>query len=88
MARTYVLPEIIDLVAAGPLLKELGGLRGEDISLDASGVQRMGGLGLQVVLSAAATWRSDGHSFAAINASPAFQEAMRLSGASLGGHIG
>jgi chemotaxis protein CheX len=84
MTRTLVLPEVVDLVATGPLHKELSGLRGEDLQLDASGVQRMGGLGLQLLLSAAATWRSDGHRLTALNASPAFNETVRLSGASLG----
>ena len=84
MARTLVLPEIIDVVAVAPLHKELCGLRGEDIQIDASNVQRVGGLGLQVLLSAAATWRSDGHSLATINASQTFTETVRLSGANLG----
>jgi chemotaxis protein CheX len=88
MARTLTLPEIIDVVAVGPLHKELCGLRGEDLQLDASNVQRVGGLGLQVLLSAVATWQGDGHRVVAINASPAFQETIRLSGASLGGHTG
>ncbi len=84
MARTLVLPEIIDVTAVGPLHKELCGMRGDDIQLDASNVQRVGGLGLQVLLSAAATWRGDGHRLAAINPSQAFTETVRLSGANLG----
>jgi chemotaxis protein CheX len=84
MARTLVLPEIIDVVTVGPLHKELCGLRGEDLQLDASNVQRVGGLGLQVLLSAAATWRTDGHRLDTTNASRAFTETVRLSGAKLG----
>ena len=33
---------------------------GRDLVLDASGVQRLGGLCLQVLLSAARTWAADG----------------------------
>jgi chemotaxis protein CheX len=62
----------------------LCGLRGEDLQLDASNVQRVGGLGLQVLLSAVATWQGDGHRLAAVNASQAFNETVRLSGAKLG----
>ena len=53
------LPESLDLVAAGPLTKTLLSLRGSDVRLDASQVTRMGGQCLQVLLSAAATWRAD-----------------------------
>ena len=56
------LPDVLDVKSADPLLRELLASRGQPIALDASGVQRLGGLGLQVLLSAQATWRADGHS--------------------------
>ncbi|WP_312597550.1 STAS domain-containing protein [Brevundimonas sp.] len=60
MADVLVLPEILDLKAAAPLKAELVARRGQDLVLDASGVQRLGGLCLQVLLSAARTWAADG----------------------------
>jgi len=51
------------------------------LSLDASGVQRLGGLCLQVLLSAEATWATDGHPFVISTASPAFAEGARRMGA-------
>jgi chemotaxis protein CheX len=84
MARPFALPEVVDLVAVAPLRSDLIALRGEDVDLDASAVQRIGGLGVQLLLSAAATWRQDGRAFSAVRRSPAFEEALRLTGATLG----
>jgi chemotaxis protein CheX len=84
MARSFVLPEVVDLVAVTPLRSNLIALRGEDVELDASAVQRISGLGVQLLLSAAATWRQDGHAFSAARTSPALEEALRLTGARLG----
>ena len=75
------LPETLDLKAAGPLRGALLEVRGAPLQLDASNVQRLGGLCLQVLLSAEATWATDGHSFAISAASPAFAEGARRMGA-------
>ena len=76
-----LLPETLDLKAAGPLRGVLMQARGAALELDASGVQRLGGLCLQVLLSAEATWATDGHSFVISAASPAFAEGARRMGA-------
>ncbi|MDB5441262.1 MAG: cheX protein [Caulobacteraceae bacterium] len=75
------LADALDLNAAGPLAAQLIGLRGASVTLDASQVQRLGGLCLQVLLSARATWAADGQMFQVIDRSLAFDEALSLFGA-------
>lgn len=57
---TVVLPAKLDIRAAGALQTEMLGLRGGPLTLDATAVERLGGLCLQVLLSARATWAADG----------------------------
>jgi len=54
------LAPILDLNAAEPLKAELLARRGADLTLDASAVERLGGLCLQVLLAAKAAWNADG----------------------------
>ena len=75
------LADTLDLKAAGPLRGALLEARGGPMEIDASGVQRLGGLCLQVLLSAQATWATDGQPFAITAASPAFAEGARRMGA-------
>lgn len=75
------LPAVMDMRAAGPLAQELLALRGQPIDLDASGVERLGGLGLQVLLSARLTWRRDGLGFALVEPSEVFLADCALLGA-------
>ncbi|VTZ24957.1 conserved hypothetical protein [Methylocella tundrae] len=79
-ARILALPAILDLKAATPLASELLARRGEELSADASAVQRLGGQCLQVLLSAIMTWRADELPFAVVNASPDFIEGLRRLG--------
>lgn len=58
------LPEVLDLKAATPLTVEFLTLRGRPVHVDASNVQRLGGQCLQVLLSAAMTWKADKIPFA------------------------
>jgi len=60
MAAAVVLPAVLDIRAAAPLKAEILGLRGQPLTLDASAVERLGGLCLQVLLSARSTWAADG----------------------------
>ncbi len=80
---TMTLPPVLDLAAAGPLQTALLGLRGKPATLDASEVQRMGGLCLQVLLAARAAWSTDGHGFRLTQPSPAFTEATQLMAAGI-----
>ena len=53
------LSPVLDLTAAEPLKAELLAHRGRVLVVDASGVERLGGLCLQVLLSALSLWRQD-----------------------------
>ena len=79
---TVQLAETLDLKAAAPLRGMLIEARGAPVEIDASGVQRLGGLCLQLLLSAKATWATDGHPFVISAASLAFAEGARRMGAS------
>jgi len=78
-----VLPKVIDLAAAAPLKVELLARRGGPLELDGSEVQRMGGLAVQLLLSARATWAADGQPFRVAESSDAMREALSNLGAAL-----
>jgi chemotaxis protein CheX len=75
------LPQVLDLAAAQPLLGSLSAARGHALLVDASDVQRVGGLCLQLLLAAQAAWRADGVAFSIVKPSAAFREGMRLAAA-------
>ncbi len=74
------LDDILDLKAAKPLAESLLARRGADLDVDASNVRRLGGLCLQVLLSAVATWSADGKALAFLNPAPAFVESLERLG--------
>jgi chemotaxis protein CheX len=78
MADTAVLSlaPILDLQAAEPLRAELMVLRGRPLSVDASQVSRLGGLCLQVLISARKTWAEDGLALSVDEPSEAFTEQL------------
>ena len=82
MTEPISLPAVLDLNAASPLRASLLEHRGEPLCIDASQVSRLGGLCLQVLLSAARTWADDGRNFEITPRSAAFDEALTLFGAS------
>jgi chemotaxis protein CheX len=75
---TIALPEVLDLKAAAPLHAQLSGLRGQPVVLDASRVQRLGGLCLQVLLAAEAAWSSDDQDFSLAQPTPEFDAGWTL----------
>ena len=75
-AARIELPEILDLNAASALAVELLGHRGEALCVDASRVERMGGQCLQVLLSAANTWKADAVPLAIVGASSGFTDGL------------
>jgi chemotaxis protein CheX len=75
------LPDVVDTASVGALRAAILEHRGGDLELDAGRVQRIGGLGLQVLAAAAATWRADGVSLTLAAASDPFNDMMRLMGA-------
>ncbi|WP_158917236.1 STAS domain-containing protein [Caulobacter sp. S45] len=78
---TLALPDVLDLKATSHLVADLLALRGHDLELDASGVQRLGGQCLQVLLSATAAWKQDGAVLTVRQPSDAFREGLQLMGA-------
>lgn len=75
------LSQVLDLAAAQPLLGTLSAARGTALHVDASEVQRVGGLCLQLLLAAQAAWRADGVAFSIVNPSAAFREGVQLAAA-------
>lgn len=79
--HTVILPAVLDLKAAAPLQAELLAVRGGPVGIDASAVERLGGLCLQVLLSARATWADDGQALSLSATSPPFSDQWRAFGA-------
>ncbi|WP_333588211.1 STAS domain-containing protein [Phenylobacterium sp.] len=80
-AAEVSLSPVLDLQAAEPLRAELMALRGRPLRVDASQVSRMGGLCLQVLLSARASWAEDGMSLRVEAPSEGFLEQLAAFGA-------
>jgi chemotaxis protein CheX len=78
---TLELPPVMGLTAAAPLAARLVALQGSPVVLEASQVERLGGLCLQVLLSASITWATTNTPFTIHNPSPGFQDAWNLLGA-------
>lgn len=81
--NNLVLPPVLDLRAAALLRTGLLQSRDADLQIDASEVRQLGGLCLQVLLSAHATWQADGRVFQLGSASDEFVAGMALFGAGL-----
>lgn len=81
--QSMMLPNELDIKAAGPLAAELLAARGRDLALNASQIERVGGQCLQVLLSAAATWNTDGAELTIEEPSPAFVDAIQTAGLDL-----
>ena len=81
MTDALLLEPVLDLKAATPLQTALLARRGQALEIDASGVERLGGLCLQVLISAYKTWNDDGFPLHLAPRSEAFTEALRLFGA-------
>lgn len=75
------LAEVLDLKAAVPLRSALMEARGAPVQIDASSVQRVGGLCLQVLMSARQTWVLDGAPLRIVNPSTEFTDGLALFGA-------
>ncbi|MBU1348164.1 MAG: STAS domain-containing protein [Alphaproteobacteria bacterium] len=80
-AAHLVLPPVLDIQNAEPLRAELLTLRGRPVTIDGSAVERLGGLCLQVLISAQQTWARDGHSLSIDGVSDAFANQWNMFGA-------
>jgi len=86
-AAVLRLGQVLDLNAAGPLAHEFLALRGRNLEVDASAVERLGAQCLQVLLSAHATWNTDGAGFALVSPSDEFTTTLALLGAPIDQHF-
>ena len=81
MTAAVVLPAVLDIQQAGPLRDQLLALRGHPVTVDASAVDRLGALCLQVLISAQQTWARDGITLAIDQASQSFADQWNAFGA-------
>ncbi|MCC6918019.1 MAG: STAS domain-containing protein [Alphaproteobacteria bacterium] len=80
---TLTLSASLDTVTARPLFAQLSELRGVDLNIDASGVERLGAQALQVLLAARKCWQSDGRVFRVWNPSEGLRDALAMAGAQI-----
>lgn len=81
--KNLSLAAVLDLNEASALRGKLVSMRGSNLKIDASGVERMGTLCVQVLMSAAKTWDEDKLSFTFSKVSDAFQKTMQLIGVNI-----
>jgi chemotaxis protein CheX len=74
------LDKVLDLNEASSLHGRLMNLRGGDVTIDASAVERVGALCIQVLMSAAKTWEEEKLSFTFSKMSDALAKTMQLVG--------
>ena len=79
--ETVELPPVLGLTEAAGLRDRLLSVRGRMIDLDGSKVERLGGLGLQILLSAYSTWGRDGQRLRLLQPSDALRDGLALFGA-------
>lgn len=75
------LPARLDGANVGDVFADMSRLRGSDLVLDAADLERLGGLGLQLLLSARSTWAADGRSLSLANVTDALRDAFAAMGA-------
>lgn len=74
-------PPVIDLATIGALRAKIMEHQTTDLALDVGAVEKMGGLGVQLLLTAARTWSDNARDLSIVNASTTFLETLRLTGA-------
>lgn len=77
------LPSVLNSAAAVGLSSNLLAVRGRPVRIDAGEVKQIGGLCLQVLLSAGKTWASDNIDFALTPVSQPLRDQVSLLGADL-----
>ncbi|MEM6635038.1 MAG: STAS domain-containing protein [Pseudomonadota bacterium] len=78
--NSIVLGQRLDFAAATPLERGLESALDEDFSVDASGVEHLGGLCLEILLSGAKSAAQGGRIFKLLDPSTAFLEALNVFG--------
>ncbi len=77
---SLALSPVLDLNEASALHGKLVSMRGSDLVIDASAVERVGVQCVQVLVAGAKAWEADKKSFLITKASDAFDKAMQLVG--------
>lgn len=81
--KSLSLAPVLDLNEASALHKQLMGLKGSNLVIDASAVERVGALCVQVLMAGARRWEEDDLSFTFDKASDAFMKTMQLIGVNI-----
>lgn len=74
------LPKVLDLPSAGALRERLAECRGAPVEVIAAGVDRMGGLAQQILLSAGRSWQAGGRAFTITAPSKGFADSAAALG--------
>ncbi|MCF3641748.1 STAS domain-containing protein [Rhizobium sp. TRM95111] len=81
--KSLSLAPVLDLNEAGALHAKLLELKGSNLNIDASSVERVGTLCAQVLMAAARTWERDNLAFTFAKASDPFMKTMQLIGVNI-----
>ncbi|MDO9416087.1 STAS domain-containing protein [Pararhizobium sp.] len=81
--QSLSLAPVLDLNEATLLHGKLMGVRGTNLTIDASAVERVGALCLQVLMAAAKCWEEDKVSFKFSKVSDAFTKTSQLVGVNI-----
>jgi chemotaxis protein CheX len=79
-SKTISLDNVLDLNAASGLQTQLLALRGSNVAIDGSTVDKVGTLCIQVLMAARKTWEEDKLSLTFSKMSDALTKTMQLSG--------
>ncbi|WP_275788801.1 STAS domain-containing protein [Pararhizobium gei] len=82
-SKILSLAPVLDLNEATTLHGKLMGLRGSNIVVDASAVERVGALCIQVLMAGAKSWEEDKQSFTFSKVSDAFTKTTQLIGVNI-----
>ncbi|MFC3072523.1 STAS domain-containing protein [Shinella pollutisoli] len=81
--KNLSLAAVLDLNEASALHRQLMGMKGSNVVIDASAVERVGALCVQVLMAGAKTWEEDKLSFTFARVSDAFMKTMQLIGVNI-----
>ena len=73
---TLAFPARVDATTVAELTQALRGLRGQDLTVDLSQTERMGGQGGQLLQAALRTWSEDGRSLTIANIAASLTQAL------------
>jgi chemotaxis protein CheX len=71
------LPQTLDVAAVRAVREDLLGRRGTDITVDASDVERIGALGIELLIAAQRQWRKDDSALKLVGVSDTVTDAFQ-----------